>query len=142
MSYGAPLTDRDREADRRAEALLASVVGDGTYAMYRELGFLCVTRERYGYLIYPHQPVVAFDTRTGELLNEYCVRFPDADSEAGPRLPDADDVLAKWMALEADERLLIGEANLDPPGRQMDPAQLRRDLETFALWRAHRGEAL
>ena len=46
--------------------------------------------------------------RTGELLNEYCVGFPDrSEPRAGQRLPDADDVLAKWMALRGDERELI-----------------------------------
>ena len=45
-------------------------------------------------------------TRSGELLNEYCVRFPDRSPIPRPatRLPDADDVLAKWMALHGDER--------------------------------------
>ena len=32
------------------------------------------------------------------------MRFRDgSDPEEGERLPDADDVLAKWMALRADE---------------------------------------
>ena len=37
---------------------------------------------------------------TGELLSEYCVAFPDESRPYGSaRLPDSDDVLAKWMAL-------------------------------------------
>ena len=48
----------------------------------------------------PQRPIVGYDARSGELLSEYCVRFRDgSDPEAGERLPDADDVLAKWLAL-------------------------------------------
>ncbi len=146
MSYGARIAEGARRADRRAEQLLASVVGPDTFAMYRELGFLAVipTQDQaapgreaeeaaYGYLIYPHRPLVAFDARSGEPLSEFCVRFPDS-SEPSPRLPDADDVLAKWMALQADEKLVIGESNLDPLGRQLDPGQVRRDLEALRAW--------
>ena len=46
------------------------------------------------------RPLVAYDLETGELLGELCVTFPDrSDSASGSRLPDADDVLAKWIAL-------------------------------------------
>jgi hypothetical protein len=121
--------------DQRAEQLLGSVAGEDALAMFRELGFVCVPGEEYGYLLYPHRPVVAYDARTGEVLNEYCVRFEDHGDEAGPRLPDADDVLAKWMSLRADEHALIGTANMDRPGRQMDPGQLRKDLRTYELWK-------
>ena len=83
----------------------------------------------YAYLIYPHKPIVAYLPATGELLNEYCVAFPDHSQPYGSaRLPDSDDVLAKWMALTADERRLIGEANMHLPGRQVDPERVRRDL--------------
>jgi hypothetical protein len=43
-------------------------------------------------------------------------------------------VLAKWMALRADERRLIGEANMHLPGRQVDPERVRRDLDRLARW--------
>ena len=43
----------------------------------------------------------------------------------------ADDVLAKWMALSADERTLISEANLHRLGVQLDPDMVRRDLATW-----------
>jgi len=89
----------------------------------------------YGYLIYPQRPIVAYDARTGELLSEYCVRFRDKSSGGRKRLPDADDVLAKWMALRADEPHLMGLANLDPPGHQLDPAMVRRDLALLREWR-------
>ncbi len=60
--------------------------------------------------------------QTGKLLNEYCVAFPDDTRPYGSaRLPDADDVLAKWMALTADERRVIADANMHLPGRQIDP---------------------
>ena len=59
----------------------------------------------YAYLIYPHKPIVAYLPQTRELLNEYCVEFPDETRPYGSaRLPDSDDVLAKWMALTGDER--------------------------------------
>ena len=37
------------------------------------------------------------------------------------RLPDADDVLAKWMALRGDERELISAANMHLPGPPARP---------------------
>ena len=100
--------------------------------MYRDLGFLRVwgglgRAQRsggdaaYAYLIYPHKPIVAYVPQTGALLNEYCVAFPDHTTPYGSaRLPDSDDVLAKWMALTADERRLIARgqhAPARPPGR-------------------------
>jgi len=98
----------------------------------------------YAYLIYPHKPIVAYVPATGELLSEYCVNFPDESRPYGSaRLPDSDDVLAKWMALTGDERGLIGEANMHLPGRQVDPERVRRDLARLARWereRAERGE--
>jgi hypothetical protein len=108
--------------------------------MYASLGFLRVRgRARdgheYGYLIYPHRPIVAYDAQTGELLSEYCVGFPDtAETAYGSRLPDADDVLAKWMSLHGDERGLIAGANMHLPGRQVDPGQVRRDLRRLREW--------
>ena len=124
--------------------------------MYRDLGFIRVpgglskrSRSRdgdgheagYAYLIYPHKPIVAFVPKTGRLLSEYCVEFPDlADAIAASRLPDSDDVLAKWMALTADERRLISDANMHLPGRQIDPDRVRRDLWRLREWdRLRRG---
>ncbi len=128
-------------AERRAEKLLADVLGAETFEAYRALGFLHSygsTRDgeiAYGYLIYPHKPIVSFDASTGELLNEHCVAFPDrSEPDGGQRLPDADDVLAKWMALRADERGLINEANMHLPGRQLDPDHVRRDLARLSEW--------
>jgi hypothetical protein len=136
---------RERRAERRARALLRSCIEERDWAMYRDLGFLRVwgaLRERpsgaaaaYAYLIYPHKPIVAYVHDTGELLNEYCVAFPDRSEPYGSsRLPDSDDVLAKWMALTADERGLVGEANMHLPGRQVDPDRVRRDLLRLAAW--------
>ena len=101
----------------------------------------------YAYLIYPHRPIVAYLPRTGALLNEYCVAFPDHTRPYGSaRLPDADDVLAKWMALAADERRLIADANMHLPGRQIDPDTVRRDLLRLARWErervAHRADSV
>jgi hypothetical protein len=136
---------RERRAEQRARSLLRSCVEPGDWAMYRDLGFLRVwgalgdlgggEQASYAYLIYPHKPVVAYVPATGELLNEYCVAFPDHSRPYGStRLPDSDDVLAKWMALTADERRLVGEANMHLPGRQVDPDRVRRDLARLERW--------
>jgi hypothetical protein len=126
---------RERRAEERARELLRSTAGEDAFEMYERFGLLRVENDEYGYLIYPHRPLVAYDAVSGELLSEYCVRFRDgSEPEAGERLPDADDVLAKWMALRADERELIGTANLHPLGRQLDPAMVRRDLTALRQW--------
>jgi hypothetical protein len=136
---------RERRAEQRARALLRSCVAEHEWAMYRDLGFLRVwgglgdrargANAAYAYLIYPHKPIVAYVPETGELLNEYCVAFPDHSKPYGSsRLPDSDDVLAKWMGLTADERRLVGEANMHLPGRQVDPDRVRRDLVRLGRW--------
>jgi hypothetical protein len=128
-------TARERRAEQRARELLRSTAGQEALETYERFGMLSVERGDYGWLIYPQRPLVAFDAETGEPLSEYCVRFRDgSDPEAGERLPDADDVLAKWMALRADERGLIGTANVHPLGRQLDPAMVRRDLTALRQW--------
>jgi hypothetical protein len=132
---------RERRAELRARALLRSCVNDEEWAMYRELGFMRVSGRgglRYAYLIYPHKPIVAYLPDSGALLNEYCVAFPDGSEPRGARLPDADDVLAKWMALSADEHGLIADANMHLPGRQVDPERVRRDLVRLARWERER----
>jgi hypothetical protein len=129
---------RERRAEQRARELLHSCVNEHEWAMYRDLGFLRVygrAGERYAYLIYPHKPIVSYVPRTGTLLSEYCVAFPDHSRPYGSaRLPDSDDVLAKWMALRADEHRLIADANMHLPGRQIDPQRVRRDLQRLARW--------
>lgn len=137
---------RERRAEQRARELLRSCVEPEDWAMYRDLGFLRVhggaagaRAGSYAYLIYPHKPIVAYVPATGELLTEYCVAFPDRTRPYGSeRLPDSDDVLAKWMALTADERRLIGEANMHLPGRQVDPQRLARDLARLDRWERSR----
>jgi hypothetical protein len=140
---------RERRAEQRARELLRSCVPEEEWAMYRDLGLIRVwglggdaeprDGAPYAYLIYPHKPIVAFIPQTGELLSEYCVAFPDESRPYGsPRLPDSDDVLAKWMALTGDERRLIGEANMHLPGRQVDPERVRRDLVRIGRWERER----
>ena len=138
---------RERRAELRARALLRSCIDGQDWEIYRDLGFLRVLgrlgeREgaaRYAYLIYPHKPIVAYVPGTGELLNEYCVAFPDQSKPYGSsRLPDSDDVLAKWMALTGDERHVVGQANMHLPGRQLDPAQVNRDLWRLGQWERSR----
>jgi hypothetical protein len=135
---------RERRAERKARELLRSVVSAEEFEMYAELGFLAVEGSgagSYAYLVYPHRPIVAYDRESGELLNEYCVVFPDGSPDAaGARLPDADDVLAKWMSLRGGERSVIATANMHVPGRQLDPDQVRRDLARLREWRATRKE--
>jgi hypothetical protein len=156
---------RERRAEQRARELLRSCVDAEDWAMYRDLGFVRVwgglaerpraeehdarwSRGRdegghlgapYAYLIYPHKPIVCYLPQTGRLLNEYCVEFPDETRPYGSaRLPDSDDVLAKWMALTGDERRLIQTANMHLPGRQIDPRQVRRDLWRLSQWERQR----
>jgi hypothetical protein len=94
---------------------------------------------RYAYLIYPHKPILAYEPSTRRLLSEYCVEFPDlTDAVTGSRLPESDDVLAKWMALTGDERRLLRDANMHLPGRQLDPGRVRRDLWRLEEWERRR----
>ena len=144
---------RERRAEQRARMLLRSCVNEEEWAMYRDLGFIRVwgglaegpLRNRdgggalYAYLIYPHKPIVAYLPQTRRLLSEYCVAFPDETRPYGSaRLPDSDDVLAKWMALTGDERRLIDTANMHLPGRQVDPKQVRRDIWRLKQWERRR----
>lgn len=95
----------------------------------------------YAYLIYPHKPIVAYVPRERRLLSEYCVEFPDlAGVISESRLPASDDVLAKWMAVTGDERRLLRNANMHLPGRQIDPARVRRDLLRLSDWDRRRHE--
>jgi hypothetical protein len=138
---------RELRAEQRARALLRSCVEEEEWGMYRDLGFIRVwgslaegphsdgSGAPYAYLVYPHKPIVAYVPQTHRLLSEYCVSFPDLTRPYGsPRLPDSDDVLAKWMALTGDERRLIETANMHLPGRQHDPKQLMRDLWRLKQW--------
>jgi hypothetical protein len=140
---------RERRAEHKARSLLQSCVNQEEWAMYRDLGFIRVWGSQadmsadpaeaggapYAYLIYPHRPIVAYVPQTHRLLSEYCIAFPDETRPYGSvRLPDSDDVLAKWMALTSDERRLIATANMHLPGRQLDPAQVRRDLWRLQQW--------
>jgi hypothetical protein len=144
---------RERRAEQRARTLLRSCVNDEEWAMYHDLGFIRVwgglaegpLSDRdgggapYAYLIYPHKPIVAYLPQTRRLLSEYCVTFPDETRPYGSaRLPDSDDVLAKWMALTGDERRLIATANMHLPGRQVDPKQVKRDLWRLGQWEQER----
>jgi hypothetical protein len=145
----------ERRAERRARALLRSIVNRDEWEMYRDLGFIRVVGRNaldesgtgaYCYLIYPHKPIVAYLPGSNSLMSEYCVEFPDHEERVyGPKLPDSDDVLAKWMMLRSNEEGLIKRANMHLPGRQVDPQQVRRDLWRLKVWereRRTRGEQL
>jgi hypothetical protein len=158
----------ERRAERRARELLRSIVNPEEWEMYRDLGFIRVVgqgpatgsregdsrRARGGadsavsptvgfcFVIYPHKPIVAYLPGSNSLLSEYCVEFPDREAELhGPKLPDSDDVLAKWMMIKADEERLLRDANMHLPGRQVDPQQVRRDLWRLAEWERARSRA-
>jgi hypothetical protein len=147
---------RERRAEQRARELLRSCVNEEEWAMYRDLGFIRVWGGQaggpaphgrdlrgvpYAYLVYPHKPIVAYLPQTGQLLNEYCVEFPDESRPYGsPQLPDSDDVLAKWMGLKGDEGRLIAEANMHLPGRQLDPTRVARDIWRLGRWERERLE--
>jgi len=139
---------RERRAEQKARALLRSCVNEEEWEMYRDLGFIRVwgaladgpEREDFGgapyaYLVYPHRPIIAYLPQTRRLLSEYCVTFHDETRPYGsPRLPDSDDVLAKWMALTGDERRIVASSNMHLPGRQIDPKQVKRDLWRLGQW--------
>ena len=144
---------RERRAEQRARELLRTCVNEEEWEMYRDLGFLRVWGGQaggpeegwdlggapYAYLVYPHKPIVAYLPQTGQLLNEYCVEFPDETRPFGSvRLPDSDDVLAKWMALKGDEQRLIGAANMHLAGRQHDPRRVQRDIWRLGRWERER----
>jgi hypothetical protein len=143
---------RELRAEQRARRLLRSCVNQEEWEMYRDLGFLRVWGTDAvaaaggaptAYLIYPHLPILAYLPQTGALLGEYCIAFPDHTRPYGsPRLPDSDDVLAKWLALVGDERGLIAGANMHLPGRQIAVPKLRQDLLALARWESERAGAL
>ncbi|HLM31537.1 MAG TPA: hypothetical protein VK326_07760 [Solirubrobacterales bacterium] len=126
-------------SELRARELMRAVAPARECAMYAELGFVSVEGRsggRYAYLIYPHRPLLAYETGSGRLLSEYCVRFRDE----GDRLPDADDVLARWLAIRGRERELIATANVNRPGHQIDPDHARRDLRRMREWIARNSD--
>jgi hypothetical protein len=141
----------ERRAELKARALLRSIVNPEEWEMYRDLGFIRIVGQGNGksaesipgafsYLIYPHKPIVAYLPGSNSLLSEYCVEFPDRSERLyGPKLPDSDDVLAKWMLIRADEEALLRGANMHLPGRQVDPQRVRRDLWRLAEWERARG---
>jgi hypothetical protein len=147
---------RELRAEQRARQLLRSCVNEEEWGMYRDLGFIRVWGQQadgpgdspmsggapYAYLIYPHRPIVAYLAQTHRLLGEYCIEFPDETRPYGSaRLPDSDDVLAKWMALTGDEERLIETANMHLPGRQLDPVAVTRDLWRLSQWERARMRA-
>jgi hypothetical protein len=144
----------ERRAELKARELLRSIVNPEEWEMYRDLGFIRVAGQGNGksssslagafsYLIYPQKPIVAYLPGSNSLLSEYCVEFPDRGERLyGPKLPDSDDVLAKWMLIRADEEALLRGANMHLPGRQVDPQRVRRDLWRLAEWeRARAGRS-
>ena len=125
--------------------------------MYRDLGFLRVWGGQaggpeegwdlggapYAYLVYPHKPIVAYLPQTGQLLNEYCVEFPDETKPVRLAAPARLRRRAGQVdGLKGDEQRLIGSANLHLPGRQIDPRKVARDLWRLRQWERERSPAL
>jgi hypothetical protein len=138
---------RERRAEQRARELLRSCVNDEEWTMYRELGFIRIWSGQIpagpggevAYLIYPHRPVVSFLASTGKPLLEHCVVFPDEPGPGGSdRLPNSDDVLAKWMALTGDEARFLEAANDHGAGRQIKLDQIRSDIWRLSRWEGSR----
>ena len=138
---------RERRAEQRARELLRSCINAEEWSMYRELGFIRVWSGRsasgrggeVAYLVYPHRPVVSFLASTGMPLQEYCVTFPDEPGPGGSeRLPNSDDVLAKWMALTGDEARFLETANEHGAGRQIRLDQIRSDIWRLSRWEGSR----
>jgi hypothetical protein len=136
---------RERRAEQRARELLRSCLNEEEWIMYRELGFIRVWSGRspegrggeVAYLVYPHRPVVSFLASTGLPLREYCV--PDeAGLDGNDRLPNSDDVLAKWMALTGDESRFLETANEHGAGRQIKLDQIRSDIWRLSRWEGSR----
>lgn len=134
-------------AEKRSLDLLRSVVNPDEWAMYRDLGFICVTGRRpdrrpgapprYRYLIYPHLPVVALLPRSLAPVREYCIQFPEGGSHSAQDvLPSGDDVLAKWMTVRSGEDRLPAYANVGSPGCQVPLSRIEDDVRRYQRWLA------
>ena len=120
---------RERRAELKARELLRSVVGEQQYAMYRELGFIArlpaaAPDSGYGYLIYPHRPIVAFEQPQRRAAERVLRRLPGPAPSRGRRAAARRRRRARQMdgRCSGDERGLIGDANMHAPGQQLDPA--------------------
>jgi hypothetical protein len=91
---------RRRQAERRAEALLLGWLSPRQRAQYRARGWVeVVTAAGNRYRVWPHK-VVRVDARR----SVYCI-------EAVSRVPVADEMLAKKLLLETDERRFLAIAH-------------------------------
>ena len=72
----------------------------------------------YGYLIYPHRPIVAYDTGSGELLSEYCVALPRPRraGRAASGCPTPTTCSPSGWRCAATSARLIADANMHLPG--------------------------
>ena len=129
-----------------------SIVNREDWEMYRDLGFIRVAgrmaRARrpasYCYLIYPHQPIVAYLPEIEQPAERVLRRVPRPRRRrtTAPRLPDSDDVLAKWMMIKADEERLMRGANMHLPGTAGRSATgASRPLDGLREWERQGGRA-
>ena len=86
---GRGRAERGRRAEQRARELLRAVVDERDFEAYERarvhLGRRARTRG-YAYLVYPHRPLVAYDTATGELLRRVLRRL-STTTASGCRTP-------------------------------------------------------
>ena len=107
---------------------------------YRALGFLHAPgaappgeEPTYGYLIYPHKPIVSYDLDTGELLGEHCVGFPDReDREHGGRLLVPSFAVGRAQELIYEINRLIQSGEIPPLPVYVDSPLATNVSEVFA----------
>ena len=80
------------------------------------------TASGYGYLLYPHRPLVAYDTATGELLCEYCVALSDRDEPASGS-PTPTTCSPSGSPLHGGERELIARRTCTARAASSTPAR-------------------
>ena len=93
-----PQGKRGARAERRARELLREVAGEDAHAMYIQLGFIGIgddAGEGYGYLIYPHRPIVAYLPQTGHLIGEANMHLPGRQLDPGMVRRDL-EILRAW----------------------------------------------
>ena len=121
---------RERRAEARARELLRSVVSDDEYAMYaraRASSRSTGSERRAATATCSIRTARSSPTtpRAASCSTSTASRFPDrSEPAAGERLPDADDVLAKWMALRGGRaRADRGRRTCTSPGASSTPAR-------------------
>ncbi len=136
MSAVAP-TDA-ATAELRARELMRGVVGAEDYRAYEELGFISVPgrgdeASGYAYLIYPHRPLVAYETATGRPAHRVLRRLSRRWAAPPGRRRRAREVdRAPRRRARADRHRKPEPAR--PPDRSRPPAARPRPPARLAGW--------